>query len=286
MPKDESATSISAPGLHPIGHIATRALARPPVRRASVVGVPSRLRYGFVPSSYMPSLSVSDVFGVGSSASIVVAGVGLEKPEVELGVPKNAAVKRALVRRGSENSQGSSMSFHGTEAPELEVEATEHQRSEAAFSGDPLLNHAKDRRDQVDTRLDFGPEAGASQERLRLEGAIQVIDTLNNRIGAMERTEQRLKKQLREEKERLKNSKADAEGALHLLVMAEEKIAEAENQVVAMRDDVDRYRRWWLTEYYSLKVVLAKLSHADRIDVYHIFEAAQERFETFSNTRG
>lgn len=121
-----------------------------------------------------------------------------------------------------------------------------------------------------------------TEERFRLDQALQSIETLNLRIHNLQKTEQRLRKQVREEKERLKNSKADAEGALSLLVMAEEKIYEVEGVMAFLKQDVDRYRRWWLTEYYSLKAVLAMLPQGSWDDVGHIAEAAHARFATFS----
>ncbi|TEB34538.1 hypothetical protein FA13DRAFT_1707429 [Coprinellus micaceus] len=64
---------------------------------------------------------------------------------------------------------------------------------------------------------------GEAEEWFRTEVAVEAIDSLNLRIHKFEKNEQRLKRQLREEKDRVKNSKAAEEGTLNLLVLAEER---------------------------------------------------------------
>jgi hypothetical protein len=120
-------------------------------------------------------------------------------------------------------------------------------------------------------------------ERFRLEHAIQVIDTLNARINTMERTEQRVRKQLRDEKERFKDSKAYGEGLLNLLVLVEEKVSTGEALTAMLRCDIDRYRGWWITEYYSLRAVLGMLSRDQRAEARAIGEAAEERYASWLN---
>lgn len=121
-------------------------------------------------------------------------------------------------------------------------------------------------------------------ERVRLGQAIEMIDSLNVRIHGLERTERRLKKQLLEERERLKDSKVDAEGARNSLVLMEEKICEAEATIAALRQDVERFRGWWLNEYYSLKVLLTLVPQESKGDVRHIVHAAHARFATWSTS--
>lgn len=122
-----------------------------------------------------------------------------------------------------------------------------------------------------------------NDERFRLEHAVQVIDTLNARINGMERTEQRLRKQLRDEKERLKDEKANREGLLNLLVLAEEKVLTAETLTAVLRCNVDRYRGWWITEYYSLRAILGMLSRDQVVEARVIGEAAEERYASWLN---
>lgn len=124
-----------------------------------------------------------------------------------------------------------------------------------------------------------------AENRFRTEIAVEAIDSLNVRIHKLERSEQRLRRQLKDEKDRTKNSKAEAEGTLNLLVLAEEKVCEIEAVMAALRQDVDRYRAWWLTEYYSLKALLAMIPRDRRGDVYHIAESAHARFATFSKVQ-
>jgi hypothetical protein len=124
-----------------------------------------------------------------------------------------------------------------------------------------------------------------AEDRFRMEIAVEAIDSLNIRIHKLEKSEQRLRRQLKEEKDRMKNSKAEAEGALNLLVLTEEKMCEIEAVMAVLRQDVDRYRGWWLTEYYSLKALLAMIPRDRRGGVYHIAESAHARFATFSTVR-
>ncbi|TEB34015.1 hypothetical protein FA13DRAFT_1789206 [Coprinellus micaceus] len=123
----------------------------------------------------------------------------------------------------------------------------------------------------------------AEVERFRLEHAIETIDLLNERIKAIERTEHRLRKQLRDEKERLKDSKAYGEGLLNLLVLAEEKMSNAETVTATLRCDIERYRGWWITEYYSLRALFGMLSREQRVEARVIREAAEERYTAWLN---
>lgn len=52
------------------------------------------------------------------------------------------------------------------------------------------------------------------QERIRLKNAIEAIDALNARLSAQQLIETRLKKQLADERERIKDTKAEAEGLM------------------------------------------------------------------------
>jgi hypothetical protein len=122
---------------------------------------------------------------------------------------------------------------------------------------------------------------GEAEEWFRTEVAVEAIDSLNLRIHKFEKNEQRLKRQLREEKDRVKNSKAAEEGTLNLLVLAEERVCEVDAMMAVLRQDADRYRAWWLTEYYSLKALLVMLPHDRLDDVHHIAESAHARFATF-----
>ncbi|TEB22933.1 hypothetical protein FA13DRAFT_1715750 [Coprinellus micaceus] len=128
-------------------------------------------------------------------------------------------------------------------------------------------------------------EGVVAMERHRMAHAIGTIDDLTIRIKAMERTEQRLRKNLGEMKERFKNAKADGEGLLNLLVLAEEKVSTAEAVTSMLKDDVNRYRGWWITEYYSLRAVLGMLPQDQRDEARLIEEAAEDRYTTWSNAR-
>ncbi|KAJ3526687.1 hypothetical protein NMY22_g10071 [Coprinellus aureogranulatus] len=240
--------------------------------------IPSRFREAeFVETSHMPALTRGEQK---VDVEVATSPTTLSKMDSKAGLGDHSTTTGALRSTGSQpqavypgvdhDMAGITIKTEPREDEEALMVATEENSSQRQAS----QTHAMDV-DRVDRVVD------EEQERFRLEHAIQTIDALNMRIQKLERTEQRLKRQLRQEKERHKSSKAEGEGALNLLVLAEEKLSDVEAVMAVLKRDVDRYRGWWLTEYYSLRAVLTMLSREQREDVHALAQSAEARFMTF-----
>lgn len=107
------------------------------------------------------------------------------------------------------------------------------------------------------------------------------MNVLRLRIGRLERAERRLQQQLRLKTELIKDTKAAAEGAQTALIVAEETITDLEASLRNVRGEADRYQGWWLTEYHSLKVVLARLPPHERREYKQIASSSKARFLTY-----
>lgn len=80
--------------------------------------------------------------------------------------------------------------------------------------------------------------------------------------------------------ELLKDTKGERDEARTECMKAEEALEERGLQLEAMTREADRYRGWWLTDYYSLKVVLGLVPNKKDVEV--IGAAAHSRFATYS----
>lgn len=99
--------------------------------------------------------------------------------------------------------------------------------------------------------------------RSRPRGQAEAINALTTRIQALERSEQRLKARLAEQKDTLKDTKADLKAALFQASILEERLDEEEIAQRKLVQELDRYRRWWLNEFYSLKVAVQLIPDPD-----------------------
>lgn len=91
-------------------------------------------------------------------------------------------------------------------------------------------------------------------------------------------------------KEALQDAKMEADSAQTKLLKFEEatvKLLEAEEKMHALKravrthkHDEERYRRWWLTEYHSLKLVLQLIPNPE--DVEAISASSKARFASYS----
>ena len=70
------------------------------------------------------------------------------------------------------------------------------------------------------------------------------------------------------------------EEAASTLAKAEKKIMKLQASVATLKRDGDKFRRWWLTDYYSLKVVLELVPN--REDVETIASSSHARFVTYT----
>lgn len=78
------------------------------------------------------------------------------------------------------------------------------------------------------------------------------------------------------EAELMKNEDARAQ-----LAAAEEKLQELAEAMKIAKRDATKFRRWWLAEYHSLKVVVSLLP--DSGDIEHFLSSSQARFASYSN---
>lgn len=82
------------------------------------------------------------------------------------------------------------------------------------------------------------------------------------------------------EADRVQTELLKLEEAASILAKAEKTIMKLQTSVATLKCDGDKFRRWWLTEYYSLKVVLELVPN--REDVETIASASHARFSTYS----
>lgn len=104
------------------------------------------------------------------------------------------------------------------------------------------------------------------------------------RLQILERSEARLKAQARERAERIKDMKVEVEQAQREALKAgdpgEGMKETIEGLEQGLERELEKYQGWWLTEHYSLKVMLGLVPN--KKDVKAIAMAAQARFETCS----
>lgn len=115
-----------------------------------------------------------------------------------------------------------------------------------------------------------------------LERAKKEVDILKHRVEALEHSERRLRKKLADKAESSKDIMTELQGTRTELIFAEEKIAAMDVQLQLVKGEFEKYRRWWLTEYYSLKVVLELVSSRDNVE--EIASSSRARFLAHSGS--
>ena len=125
----------------------------------------------------------------------------------------------------------------------------------------------------VQTRAATRPEREAA--KLKAE-----IAALTRRIREYERSERRLKKQMGVKAELIKDARGERDEARTECVKAEEALEEKEQTLEIVTREANRYRGWWLTDYYSLKVVLGLVPNKKEVEA--ICAASRDRFLTYS----
>lgn len=107
-----------------------------------------------------------------------------------------------------------------------------------------------------------------------------VLEALKARVRQLESSERRLKTKLRHDKELLEDARGTLEEVQNELLDAEEELDKSEGILKATRQEVDRYRGWWLNEYYSIKVLLQLVPNPR--EVAAIAATSHSRFMTYS----
>ncbi|TEB39961.1 hypothetical protein FA13DRAFT_1704097 [Coprinellus micaceus] len=132
------------------------------------------------------------------------------------------------------------------------------------------------------TQINHSVAATARGRSRDLQKVKEEVAMLAHRVQALEHVENRLKRKLAERKEELKDVMTELQGTRTELILAEEKIEEMGVQLQLAGGEFEKYRRWWLTEYYSLKVVLELVSRRDNVE--EIAAASRARFIAHSGS--
>ena len=106
-------------------------------------------------------------------------------------------------------------------------------------------------------------------------GSADIVARLEARILHLERSARRLKSQLENEKENRKDSRAEIHEARNESIILAEEMEKREAQLEQLQRQVDRYRGWWINEYYFVKVLLQIVPNPK--DVEHIAAASHRR---------
>ncbi|TEB24444.1 hypothetical protein FA13DRAFT_1714729 [Coprinellus micaceus] len=125
-----------------------------------------------------------------------------------------------------------------------------------------------------------GPTRSATKAATQAAKFAAEIEVLKGRIRELESSERRLRDKLAIRGELLKDARGEREEARTECVKVEEALEEKEKTLEAVTNEANRYRGWWLTDYYSLKVVLGLVPNKE--DVEAIASASRDRFITYS----
>ncbi|TEB19264.1 hypothetical protein FA13DRAFT_1719018 [Coprinellus micaceus] len=233
-----------------------------------------------VASRYHPYTTLSPCAGRGRQATGPRPSLRQPPPETigsgnvngsRISAPRNGI---ATVKREESTNLLTSPNVNGGQNHRAEAKRGTRRRgsvmAEASTAAAPLLGRVQGR-----TRANAASEA----TRLNTQFAAE-INTLKERIAEIERSERRLKLQLQRKAESVKDAKVEKDEARTEWLKAEEKLEEMERTVETLRREAERYRGWWLTEYYSLKVVLGLVPNKQDVEV--IASSARGRFVTYS----
>jgi hypothetical protein len=80
--------------------------------------------------------------------------------------------------------------------------------------------------------------------------------------------------------ELLKDARGERDEARTECVKAEEALEEKEKTLEVVTREANRYRGWWLTDYYSLKVVISLVPNKEEVEA--ISAASRDRFAAYS----
>lgn len=116
------------------------------------------------------------------------------------------------------------------------------------------------------------------------------IGNLKSRIRQLECSKVKLRERLQDAKEALQDARMEAdntqtellkaEEATSALTIAEARIKKLRDSAAVLKSDGDKFKRWWITEYHSLQVVLKLIPNPE--DVEAISASARARFENYS----
>ncbi|KAF6751822.1 hypothetical protein DFP72DRAFT_850335 [Ephemerocybe angulata] len=105
------------------------------------------------------------------------------------------------------------------------------------------------------------------------------IRDLNAKIKELEASRTRIKKNLRNRCEALKDARDELTAVIHEVTELQKGADRQEEQLQSLRGEVDRYRGWWLNEYIFVKILLGLVPRP--ADVCVIAAASHSRYRTF-----
>ncbi|KAJ3521523.1 hypothetical protein NMY22_g12279 [Coprinellus aureogranulatus] len=123
-----------------------------------------------------------------------------------------------------------------------------------------------------------------------LDGVLTRNARMHSRIRRLEKANAKLKERLEDRLDALKDARLEAnqaqsdlmkiEDAHSELERAQEKLRTIEERAKVLKRDLKKFRRWWLTDYHSLKLVVSLLPESE--DVVEIASSADARFASYS----
>ncbi|TEB30831.1 hypothetical protein FA13DRAFT_1791984 [Coprinellus micaceus] len=129
------------------------------------------------------------------------------------------------------------------------------------------------------------PPGRSLRAAVQNEGRVakEMVEVLRREVHRLESSERRLKGLLHSERERLKDMKVEVEASRSALVLAEEKLHDAEEVKAELMHDLNRFRGWWITENHSLKAILTYIPKNKRdAGLEAIVGSSRSRFMTYS----
>ncbi|KAJ3546961.1 hypothetical protein NMY22_g1842 [Coprinellus aureogranulatus] len=184
-----------------------------------------------------------------------------------------------------------SLSIGGTDIKQEELEQTVPESPEdiaGGFLGNSRVQCPRVTRRRVglattnanktSTQRKANTEAGDNRHSPKIAAE---IEELKRRVIALQRAESSLKARLRNKSEAMKDTKGELQEARTECLKAEEALDEKEREVETLQREADRYRGWWLSEYYSLKVVLGMMPY--RKDVEAMASSAKDRYRAYAS---
>ncbi|KAJ3510731.1 hypothetical protein NMY22_g15882 [Coprinellus aureogranulatus] len=126
-------------------------------------------------------------------------------------------------------------------------------------------------------REQAAPEVTQSNHQLAAD-----LLSMKSKIQNLERSQGRYKTQLQMKAEQVKDMKVELEEARTQLGLMEEKMDEMVEEARILARELQRYRAWWVTEYYSLRALLGMIPN--KADVEAIASSAEDRFKIHSTS--
>ncbi|KAF6765306.1 hypothetical protein DFP72DRAFT_839163 [Ephemerocybe angulata] len=127
------------------------------------------------------------------------------------------------------------------------------------------------------------PKRGSARsvaQRCPIPAESAALAILNARIRRLEVSERRLKQRLEQRAEDLRDSKTELEGTVTELLRAQEQMDRQEEYLKGLRTQVDKYRGWWLNEYYFVKLLLGMIPKPAEVAV--IAASSHARYKAYS----